>query len=111
MKWDGVGVMKDKKMNLEDVKTPDTLGWVSYNIDSTEEVVVLFDVELQKPRNLSTSESEECGHGEGVGMYVTLLNQIHYRHMVVQYYDWPEKVCMFIEFICSKWLYRCFATE
>ena len=42
-------------------------------IDSTEEDVSLFQVELQKPRNLSVSESEECGHGEGVGVYPTLL--------------------------------------
>ena len=25
-KWDGVGVMKDKELKLEDVKTPQTLG-------------------------------------------------------------------------------------
>ncbi len=44
-------------------------------IDSTEEVVSLFEVEFQKPRNLSvhTSESEERAHGEGVGVYATLL--------------------------------------
>jgi hypothetical protein len=35
--------MKDKELTLEDVKT----------IDSTEEVVSLFEVELKKPRNLS----------------------------------------------------------
>ena len=28
-KWDGVGVMKDKEMKLEDVKVPHTLGWAS----------------------------------------------------------------------------------
>jgi hypothetical protein len=39
------------------------------NIDSTEEVVRLFEVEIQKPRNLSGSESEERGYGEGVGVY------------------------------------------
>ncbi len=33
----------------------------------------LFEVELQKPRNLSASESEDRGHGEGVGVYATLL--------------------------------------
>ena len=42
-------------------------------IDSAEEVVSLFEVELQKPRNLSASESEERGHGKGVGVYATLL--------------------------------------
>ena len=42
-------------------------------IDSAEEVVSLFEVELQKPRNLSAHESEECEHGEGVGVYATLL--------------------------------------
>jgi hypothetical protein len=41
--------------------------------DSTEEVVILFEVELQKTRNLSTHESEECEHGEGVCVYATLL--------------------------------------
>ena len=35
--------------------------------------VNLFEVELQKPRNLSTYESEECEHGEGVGVYTVLL--------------------------------------
>ena len=51
--------MKDKELKLEDVKTPHTLGWSSYillvkfvSIDSDEEVVNLFEVELQKPRNL-----------------------------------------------------------
>ena len=38
-------------------------------IDSVEEVVSLFEVEMKKPRNLSASESEECGPGEGVGVY------------------------------------------
>ncbi len=38
-------------------------------IDSTEEVVSLFEVEVQKPRNLNTSESEDRGDGEGVGVY------------------------------------------
>jgi hypothetical protein len=41
-------------------------------IDSAEEVESLFEVELQNPRNLSAIESEERGHGEGVGVYVTL---------------------------------------
>jgi hypothetical protein len=79
-KWDSVGVMKDKELKLEDVKVPDTLGWASYillvkfvNVNSTKEVVSLFEVELQKPRNLSAHESEECEHGEGVGVYATLL--------------------------------------
>ena len=64
--------MKDKEMKLENVKTPHTLGWTSY-IDSTEEVVRLFVVELQKPRNLCAHESEECDQGEGLGVCVTLL--------------------------------------
>ena len=67
--------MKDKVLKFEDVKTPHTLGWVSYilflYIDSSEEVVSLFEVEFQKPRNLSVHESEECDHGEGVGVYTT----------------------------------------
>ena len=78
-KWDGVGVMKDKELKIEDVKSPHTLGWSSYillkilYIDSTEDVVSLFEVELQKPRNLSAHESEECDHGEGVGVYTGCL--------------------------------------
>ena len=60
--------MTNKEIKVEDVKTPHTLGWVSYillvkYIDSTEKVVSLFEVELQKPRNLSAHESEECEHG------------------------------------------------
>jgi hypothetical protein len=43
-------------------------------IDSTEEVVNLFEVKLEKPRNLSVSESEERGPGEGVSVYSTLLS-------------------------------------
>ena len=43
------------------------------DIDSTDEVASLFEVDLQKPRNLSAHESEECEHGEGVGVYGTLL--------------------------------------
>ncbi len=35
------------------------------DFDSSEEVGSLFEVELQKPRNLSGHESEECEHGEG----------------------------------------------
>ena len=42
-------------------------------IDSAEEVVSLFEVELQKPRNLSAHESEKCEHGKGVGVHATLL--------------------------------------
>ena len=59
-------------MNLEDVKVPHTLGCTSYillvkflYIDSTEEVVNLSEVDLEKPRNLSVNESEECEDGEG----------------------------------------------
>ena len=59
--------MKDKDLKLEDVKDPHTLGWQSYivflYIDSTEEVVSLFEVEVQKPRNLNGSEGEERGYG------------------------------------------------
>ena len=74
--------MKDKEMNLEDdnVKDPHTLGWSQYilpvqfvTIDSTEEIVRFFEVDLQKPRNLSVHESGECEDGEGVGVYPTLL--------------------------------------
>ena len=78
-KWDGVGVMKDKEIKIEDVKVPHTLGWDSnillkfLYIDSAEQVVILFQVELQKPRNLSVHESEECEPGEGVVVYDTLL--------------------------------------
>ena len=44
----------------------------SIYIDSTEEVVSLVEVELQKLRNLSASESEERGHGKGVGVHCML---------------------------------------
>ena len=49
-----------------------TTSQVSY-IDSVEEVVILFEVEVQKPRNLSVHDSEECDHGEGVGVYADLI--------------------------------------
>ena len=64
-------------MKVEDVKDPITLSWASYilflYIDSTEEVVSLFEVDLQKPRNLRSHESDECEYGEGVGVYVSLF--------------------------------------
>ena len=32
------------------------------------------EVDLRKkPKDLSTSESEECGHGKGGGVYTTLI--------------------------------------
>ena len=43
------------------------------DIDSTEEVVIFFEVDLQRPKNLSVYESEECEYGEGVVVYATLL--------------------------------------
>jgi hypothetical protein len=72
--------MKDKELKLEDVKVPHTLDKPStkilyglsiiqlllYIIDSTEQVSSLFEVDLQKTIG-------ESGHGEGVGVYVTLL--------------------------------------
>jgi hypothetical protein len=45
----------------------------SRDIDSAEEVVSLFEVELYEPRNLSAHESEECDNGKGVGVYFALL--------------------------------------
>ena len=87
-KWDGVGVMKDKELKLEDVKAPHTLGWVSYivlkflYIDSAEEVVSLFEVELQKPRNLSPHESRIVSMGR---VWVCMLlgySQMYYSHTV-----------------------------
>ena len=75
-----VSVMKDKELKLEDVKDPHTLGWSSYillvkfvSIYSDEEFVSLFEVEIQKPRNLSVHESGECEDGEGVCVYPTLM--------------------------------------
>ena len=50
--------MKDKELNLEDVKTPHTLGLESYilfeYIDPTDvgADISLVEVELWKPRNL-----------------------------------------------------------
>ena len=46
--------MKDKELKLEEVKTPHTLGGVSYilnlSINSVKEVVSYLEVELYKPR-------------------------------------------------------------
>ena len=39
------------------------------DIDSDEQVISLFEVDLQKPRNLSVYDSEECEHEEGVCVY------------------------------------------
>ena len=51
--------------------------------DFAEEVVSPIEVEIQKPRNLSGSESEECRYGEGVGVYDTLLkSDTHLDNMV-----------------------------
>ena len=54
-----------------------------YYIDSTEEVESLCEVDLEKPRNLSTHESEECEDWEGVDVYVTLLLR-YISHMVIK---------------------------
>ena len=65
--------MKDKDLKIEDVNSPHTLLIVLLYTDSTEEVVRLLKVDLQKPRNLNSHESEECEYGEGVDVYDTLL--------------------------------------
>ena len=57
-RWDGVGVMKDKKLKLEDVEVPHTLGEAWYilfeYIDPTEvrSDINLAEVEFRKPRTL-----------------------------------------------------------
>ena len=41
----------------------------------------------RKPKDLSVCESEECGHGEGGGVYTTLMESdtvIHDRNLVAQ---------------------------
>ena len=53
----------------------------SLHIDSTEEVEILCVVGLQKPRNLSAHKSEECEHGEGVGVSAALLQYNFCRPM------------------------------
>ena len=69
-KWDGVGGMKDKEVNLEDVKAPHTLGWSSYilfeYIDPVEvgADINLVEVELRKPRNLFVCVNEEREDGD-----------------------------------------------
>jgi hypothetical protein len=51
-------------------------------IDSNEEVVSLFQVEFQKPRNLSVIESEESGYGVGVRVYCFFLSLfVYYESM------------------------------
>ena len=54
------------------------------DIDSTEEVVILFEVELQKPRNLSVHESEEYEHRETWVCMVLCRSQVQCSHMVSQ---------------------------
>ena len=39
---------------------------------------------VKKPKDLSEHESDERGYGKGWGVYVTLLSQMHYSHMVSQ---------------------------
>ena len=49
--------VKEKEMKVEDVKTPHTLGGVSYVLFLyIEKVVSLLEVEFQKPRNLSEND-------------------------------------------------------
>ena len=69
-------------------------------IDSTEEVVTLFEVELQKPRNLKTHESEECEYGVGVGVYTTLL-----QSDTVQSYGRTEAGTRTVGFNCGVCLF------
>ena len=51
--------MKDKELKMEDVKVPHTLGGSSYilflYINSTNEVVRHWEVELYKPRSITLS--------------------------------------------------------
>ena len=59
-KLDGVGVMKDKVMKLEEVQSPHTLSGssciLSLHINSTKEVVSHLEVELCKPRRYTSLE-------------------------------------------------------
>jgi hypothetical protein len=90
-KWDGVGVMKDKELKLEDVKAPHTLGWASYNYCCTS-----IPWRSRKPLWGRDAETEEP---QWVQLIVRLIvkivvmgrvwvcmllccSQIHYRHMV-----------------------------
>ena len=61
-------------------------------IDCAEEVVSLLEVELQKPRNLSAHESEECEHGEGVGVYV-MMWYVHERSTGIFDTQPPSRSC------------------
>ncbi len=49
--------------------------WVTWGTGTPKDKddAILFQVELQKPGNISASESEERGDGEGVCVYATLL--------------------------------------
>ena len=57
------------------------MDWVEYHTHDfytsipSKKSLSLFEVDLEKPRNLSGHESEECDHGEGVGilMWVCML--------------------------------------
>jgi hypothetical protein len=56
--------MKDKKLNLEEVKVPHTLGGESYilslYISSVKEVVFHLEIELYKPRRYSSLVDTVC---------------------------------------------------
>jgi hypothetical protein len=89
-------------------------------IDSSEEVVILFEVELQKPRNLSASESEGCGNGEGVGVYATLclllIDKARSKDKTYIWVSvwWKTKIYLLwcsIRVFCLLWINKTRATE
>ncbi len=105
-KWDGVGVMKDKELKLEDVKTPHTLGWVSYNYSYTSIHTTI--VIHRRSRQLlwgtvgGTKEPEwewewRGWYGEGVCVYPTFLQsdtgklKIHWGHQETCCLLWIKK--------------------
>ena len=70
-RWDGVGIMKDKEMKLDDVECPHTLcgSWyILFEYIDPVEVgpdIRLVEVKLRKLRNLFVCVSEEREDGGG----------------------------------------------
>ena len=76
-KWDGVGVMKDKDLKVEDDKDPHTMGWGFFNllmriIDTTKVSIHRFHRRSRKPlwgRVTRVAETEEPECSLELGMW------------------------------------------
>ena len=77
----GVGIMRDSTLKRRDLNVSYTLGHTGRNNSNTSigshgHVGGTSPVQTWKtPKDLSTREREECGCGEGVGLYTVYIRE------------------------------------